>query len=162
MWLGYGYDREDFSSRDILKKKFLSSHCGSLPHDLLSGFHILLSSSRQNVRFSYTSQCHLPNTLHLIIKWRVCLFAKLTWRFKNNVQDHKGRREVAKFDFLSSDAVKSNDHSRRCALLRFLHGYMVSLLNDLMYFSYLFGYSYSNFKIKTKVYSPSPGGLPVF
>lgn len=58
---------------------------------------------------------------------------------------------VAKFDFLTSDAVKSNDHSRRCVLLRFLHGYMVSLLNDLMYFSYLFGYSYSNFKIKTKV-----------
>lgn len=55
------------------------------------------------------------------------------------------------FDFLTSDAAKSNDHSRRCVLLRFLHGYMVSLLHDMMYFSYLFGYSYSNFKIKTKV-----------
>ena len=108
MWLGYGYDGENFSSRDILKRKFLSSHCGSLRHDLLSGFHILLSSSRQNARFSYTLQCHLPNTLHLIIKWRVCLFTKLTWQFKNNIQDHKGKREVQLPNLISLLVMRRN------------------------------------------------------
>ena len=88
-------------------------------------------------------------------------FAKLTWQFKNHVLEHRGRREV-RLAILISLPAKSNDHSRRCVLLRFLHGYMVSLLNNLMYFSYLFGYLYSNFKIKTKVCSLSPGGLPVF
>lgn len=108
MWLGYGYDGKNFSSRDILKRKFLSSHCGSLRHDLLSGFHILLSSSRQNARFSYTLQCHLPNTLHLIIKWRVCLFTKLTWQFKNNIQDHKGKREVQLPNLISLPVMRRN------------------------------------------------------
>ena len=108
MWLGYGYDGENLSSRDILKRKFLSSHCGSLRHDLLSGFHILLSSSRQNARFSYTLQCHLPNTLHLIIKWRVCLFTKLTWQFKNNIQDHKGKREVQLPNLISLPVMRRN------------------------------------------------------